>query len=149
MEETVFRRVSPVSCGWLKCPKVAMWEMAETLTTNMQMLTSKESKLLSGDGLATYAKKQQHLHENLKNLNTKNRETPATQAHLKAVLKRLLLKGVVGADKQTDTLIDEAMEVGAALFLTPTNLSVTRTLFQNPKQYAFAIDATTEWAKEF
>ena len=34
-EDVVFRRVSPASCEWLKRPKVAMSEMAETLTTNI------------------------------------------------------------------------------------------------------------------
>ena len=97
---------------------------------NIFLLTSKESKLLCGDGLATYAKKLQPLIENLKSLNTKNRETPATQAHVKCMLKRLL-KGTVGADEQTNALIDEAIEVGAALFLTATHLLVARTLLKS------------------
>ena len=42
-EETVLKRVKPNSCEWLKRPKVAMSEMAETLTANMDMLATKES----------------------------------------------------------------------------------------------------------
>ena len=34
-----------------------MSEMAETLSTNMDMLAAKNSKLLSSDGVASYAKK--------------------------------------------------------------------------------------------
>ena len=142
-EDVVFRRVSPASCEWLKRPKVAMSEMAETLSTNMDMLTAKKSKLLSSDGVA-YAKKLKPLLQNLKHLNTKNRETPATKDHVKGILKC-----VVGADEQTDAFIDEAMEVGAALFLTATHLSVARTLFRNPDQYASAIDVTGKWASDF
>ena len=69
---------------------------------------------------------------------------PATKDHFKGVLKC-----VVGADEQTDAFIDEAMEVGAALFLTATHLSVARTLFSNPHQYASGIDATGKWANDF
>ena len=100
----------------------------------MDMLTHKKSKLLSSDGVASYAKKLKPL----QNLN-KSTETPATQVHVKGVLKC-----VVGADEETDAFIDEAMEVGAALFLTATHLSVARTLFRNPDQYASAIDATAQ-----
>ena len=108
------------------------------------MLTCKKSKLFSSNGVASYAKKIKPLLQNLKNLNTKNRETPATQVDVKGVLKC-----VVGADEETDALIDEAMEVGAVLFLTAAHLSVTRTLFRNPNQYASAIDATAQWASDF
>ena len=41
------------------------------------------------------------------------------------------------------------MEVGAALFLTATHLSVARTLFRNPDQYASAIDTTAQLASHF
>ena len=64
-EDVVFRRLSPASCEWLKRPKVAMSEMAETLSTNMDMLTRKKSKLLSSDGVASYAKKLKPLLQNL------------------------------------------------------------------------------------
>ena len=108
------------------------------------MLTCKKSKLFSSNGVASYAKKIKPLLQNLKNLNTKNRETPATQVDVKGVLKC-----VVGPDEETNALIDEAMEVGAALFLTAAHLSVARTLFRNPNQYASAIDATAQWASDF
>ena len=70
-EDVIFRRVSPASCEWLKRPKVAISEVAETLRTNMDMLTRKKSKLLSSDGVASYAKKLKPLLQNLKNLNKK------------------------------------------------------------------------------
>ena len=42
-----------------------MSKMAETLSTNMDMLTHKKSKLLSSDGVASYAKKLKPLLQNL------------------------------------------------------------------------------------
>ena len=73
-----------------------------------------------------------------------NYETKLTQSDVKGVLKFL-----VGADAETDSLIDDAMEVGAALFLTATHLTVARTFFCNPHQYANNIEATSAWAKDF
>ena len=67
----------------------------------MDMLAAKNSKLLSSDGVASYAKKLKPLLENLKHFNTKNRETTATKDHVKGVLKC-----VVGADEQTDAFIE-------------------------------------------
>ena len=73
-----------------------------------------------------------------------NYETKLTQSDVKGVLKFL-----VGADAETDSLIDDAMEVGAALFLTATHLTVARTFFCNPHQYANNIEATSAWPKDF
>ena len=53
-----------------------------------------------------------------------------------------VLKFFVGADNETDALIDEAMEVGAASFVTATQLTVARTLLRNPDKYAQAMDQT-------
>ena len=142
-EETVLKRVKPNSCEWLKRPKVAMSEMAETLTANMDMLATKESPLLSKSGVKSYKAKLAPLMKNLEHFNSKN-ETKLTQSDVKGVLKFL-----VGADAETDSLIDDAMEVGAALFLTATHLTVARTFFCNPHQYANNIEATSAWPKDF
>ena len=56
-EETVLKRVKSNSCEWLKRPKVAMSEMAGTLTANMEMLATKESPLLSKNGVKSYKAK--------------------------------------------------------------------------------------------
>ena len=64
-EETVLKRVKPNSCEWLKRPKVAMSEMAETLTANMDMLATKESPLLSKNGVKSYKAKLAPLMKNL------------------------------------------------------------------------------------
>ena len=43
-----------------------------------------------------------------------------------------VLKFLVGVDGETDAMIDEAMEVGAALFVMAAQLTVARIISQNP-----------------
>ena len=122
-EAIVFKRIKPISCEWLKRTKVAMSEMVETLNTNMDILMNKQTTLLSKEGMQKYQRKLKPLVKSIANLDNKNQPN-ATSGDVKGVLKFF-----VGADNETDALIDEAMEVGAALFVTATQLTVARTLF--------------------
>ena len=58
----------------------------------------------------------------MSNLDTK-KENKAAQPDVKGVLKFLL-----GVDGETDTMIDEAMEVGAALFVMAAQLTIASIL---------------------
>ena len=104
--------------------------MAETLNTNMDILMNKETTLLSTEGMQKYQRKLKPLVKSIANLDNKNQPN-ATSGDVKGVLMFF-----VGADNEIDALIDEAMEVGAALFVTATQLTVARTLFRNPDKYA-------------
>ena len=73
MEDVVFKRIKPTSCEWLKQPKVAMSEMADTLTKNMKMLSlTDRTTLLSIERESTYKKKLAPLLKYLENLNSKS-----------------------------------------------------------------------------
>ena len=61
-----------MSCEWLKRPKVAMSEMAETLNTNMDILLNKQMTLLSKEGLQKYQRKLKPLVKSIANLDNKN-----------------------------------------------------------------------------
>ena len=100
-----------MSCEWLKRPKVAMSEMADTLTTNMKMLSlTDKTTLLSIERVSAYQKKLAPLLKYLENLNSKSNENTTSERDVKGVLKFL-----VGTDVETDALIDEAMEVGSVI----------------------------------
>ena len=60
-----------------------------------------------------------------------------------------VFKFLLGNDEQTNAMIDEAVEFGAALFLMATHLTVARTLFRNPAKYAKMIENISEWARDF
>ena len=122
-----------------------MSEMADTLTTNMKMLSlTDKTTLLSIERVSAYQKKLAPLLKYLENLNSKSNENTTSERDVKGVLKFL-----VGTDEETDALIDEAMEVGTVLFLTATHLTVARTLFHNPAKYAKIIENSSEWARHF
>lgn len=85
--------------------KVAMSEMDESLTTNMDMLADKETTILSKEGVSQYTGRP--LLRKMAKLDTNTGNT-TTQSDIEGALKFL-----VGTDADTDNLIDETMEVGA------------------------------------
>ena len=92
----------------------------------LSMLAAQKTTLLSKEGLRNYQPKLTPLLKWKSNLDTK-KENKAAQPDVKGVLKFL-----VGVDGETDAMIDEAMEVGAALFVMAAQLTVARILYQNP-----------------
>ena len=44
--ETVFKRVKPFTCEWLLRPKVALSELSETVSKNIEILTNKDQKIV-------------------------------------------------------------------------------------------------------
>ena len=75
----------------------------------------------------------QPLVEVLKPLNTKNAETP-DKRNVKKALKHLI-------DDENDEIIDAAFQLGGAVFVTATHLTVPRTLFRRYEEYAKAVKA--------
>lgn len=43
-EETISKRINPISCEWFGRPKVAMSEFADTITQNMELLKDEDMK---------------------------------------------------------------------------------------------------------
>ena len=143
--DVVLKRIKPDSCEWLRRPNVAMSELSENLTTNMELLDQMrtEGSLLSKKGVRLYKEALEPLLESVSKLNNKS-ECKGGSEDVKNVLKFL-----VGTEEETDNLIDEAFQAGAALFLTATHLTVARTLFRNCEQYAGAIEASNGSDEEF
>ena len=143
-EDTVFRRISPESCEWLKRPKVALSELSDTLSTNLKLLESNtDMSLLSTRGITNFSHKLSPLLQRLENFNTKAKHQ-ATPSDVKGFLKH-----IIGTDDDVESLIDEAFEVGGALFSIATNLIVARTLCRNAERYGEAIQASDGTDKNF
>ena len=81
--------------------------------------------------------------EHVSKLNNKS-ESKGSTVDVKNVTKFL-----VGTPEETDNIIDEVFEAGAALFLTATHLTVARTLFRNCEEYANQIEASDGSDGEF
>ena len=89
--DVVLKRIKPDSCEWLRRPNVAMSELSETLTTNMELLDEMrtEGSLLSKKGVRLYKEALEPLLESVSKLNNK-RECKGGSEDVKNVLKFLV-----------------------------------------------------------
>ena len=106
-----------------------MSKLAETIQKNLALL-SENGKAVKA--LTSLPAVLQPLVEALQPLNTKNAEEP-TRGNVKNVLKCVI--------DENDALIDAAFQIGGALFLTATHLTVARTLFRRCDVYAKDVTA--------
>ena len=86
-EDTISRRIKPISCEWFLCPKVAMSEFAETITQNMEILKDEHMKYIDASKFSEMSQQIKPLLNALNRLNNnrsskeKNDTSPPTRRH--------------------------------------------------------------------
>lgn len=131
-EDRVFRRIQNDSCEWLARPKVALSEFAETISSNMKILKNSTSSILDKAGIREFEAAFSNVNQHLPRLNTRvDQET--RKEDIKAFLK-------FACDDDVDSIIDEAFQVGGALFLMSIQAILARTLVRNSERYATAFN---------
>jgi hypothetical protein len=143
-EQIVYRRIKPESCEWLVRPKVAISEMAETIQQNLEVLEEQTGgTLLRASSLVRFKTAFDQIADHLPLLNTKQDVQPTADS-VKVLLKFL-------CDDDLDKIIDEAYNIGSALFAMATHVIVARSLIRNSEKYAdtFAPLSPTKEEKNF
>lgn len=141
--ETIKRRIQPYSCEWLTRPQVALSELAETLSKNTELLTNTTTPVVNKDWSDNYVDTLQPLIQPLEKFDRKANSKPS-KTDVKSFLKFFWQQ-----NKDLDTMIDHAVEIGAALFSTGIHLTVARTLMRNPEIYASKLSGTDETTRNF
>ena len=88
-DNTLQRRINPISCEWLKHPHIPMSEFAATMVENLNWLASSPSDFVNHKALKETKDNGQELLEALSNLNTKNPGTAPLPDHVKVVPETL------------------------------------------------------------
>lgn len=128
--EVIMRRLHPRSCEWLKRPKIAMSELAETVSQNLKVIQHAGGKLLTEDKVAAITDCLQPVQGALTRLNTRNQQK-ATANDVKEVLKRMF-------DEEDDLpeLMSELFKLGGAMYSMATHFFIAKDLFENPGEFA-------------
>ena len=125
--EKIMRRIHPVSCEWLKQPKVAMSEFADTMVQNMEWLNSEGKTLVDSFDIATVSEKLQPMLQALGQLNSKNSEANPKGKHVKKVLSTLYEN-----DHEVDKAMKGMVQLGGSMLLMGIQYIVVKELLSNP-----------------
>ena len=138
--ELVFHRTTPKSCEWYLRPQTALSELAQTVVANHQVVDNSDSEMWNPTWKEKYLTKISEIADLLKPFDIKD---PGAKTHgpknIKAVMKYLLRE-----DNALDSFLSDTYKIGAALFNTSLHLTVVRTLFNHPIQYAEKLVAKPE-----
>ena len=129
--EKIMRRIHPVSCEWLKRPKVAMSEFADTMIENVKWLNGDGKTLVDSFDMGTVSEKLQPMLQALGHLNTKNSEANPKGKHFKKVLSTLYEN-----DHEVDNAMKNMVQLGGSMFLAGIQYLVVKELLSNPVAYA-------------
>ena len=143
-EDTVYKRIKPECCEWLLRRKVATSELADAIQKSLETLEEVSGRtLLRSSSLVRFKTAFDGIRQHLPLLNTRDPSDPTTQS-VKALLKFL-------CDDEIDNAIDEAYQIGSALFSMATHVIVARNLVRNTERFAetFSPVTPTEDEKRF
>ena len=138
--ETVFKRIKPFTCEWLLRLKVALSEMSETLSKNLDIIAHKDQEVVNTDAIKKLVLGTKSLRKSLRVLH-KDHVSSAKEKDAVETLKQLFQE-----DEELDSLVEEMFQISGAMFVTAMHLIVAKTLIQNPEEYA---DLTLDTCKYF
>lgn len=142
-EETIQRRINPVSCEWFLRPKVAMSEFSATVTENLLLLKDENFQLIRSSKFNHIYDSMQPFLNALNKLNTKSDE-PSSQEDVNAVMSTIYDDG-----NALDRAVDEMFVVGGAMFSTAIQYIVARSIMSDPTQYSEKLVTDDQSTKAF
>ena len=142
-EMKIIRRVLPSNCEYLKRPKIALLELAETVTENLNVLASSEYNLVHRDHFNTLLESLANIRRCLTPMNNKINDDPSKEEIKKAI------RSIIEPNEQLENYLQGAYVTGCNLATLSTQVLAARALFQNPEQYAIEVEASDRTDKQF
>lgn len=143
-EEKIFRRVAPLNCEWLTRPKVAISEFADTITSNMTLLSESTSQFLRKSKFSMMQENLSSFLQTLEKFNTMKSQDKPNAGDVKN-----FLKGILEDDADVDNFFADMFQLGGAMYLLGAHYSVVKTLLSNPEWTAEKTIGTSEQVKNF
>ena len=138
------RRIAPLNCEWLTRPKIATSEFADTLNSNLQMLSTSESKFVQNNRFLKMQQRMELFLNALRKFNTlKTDENPG------AADVKTLMKSILEDNEQQDDFFSEMFQLGGAMYLLGSHYWVVKSLMSNPDYLAEKTVGTTNQVKSF
>lgn len=129
-EETIQRRINPVSCEWLLRPRIAMSEFSATVVENLTLLKNENFEFIKKTKFAAIFDSMQPFLDALTRLNTKSDET-ASEEDVNTVMTT-----IYDENNALDKAVDEMFVVGGAMYTTAIQYIVARSIMSEPNKYA-------------
>lgn len=143
--EQVFKRLQPFSCEWLLRPKVAVSEMASTISGNCKLLNESKAKILDEKETRRLTDTFKPIVKSLERLNSQDIESEEPTKN--DIVK--IMEFFIQDNEKFDKLIDETYETASALFSLTTHAIVARTLLRDPDEYSQKIEMHDNRDKAF
>jgi hypothetical protein len=142
-DATIFKRLIPGNCEYLKRPKIGLSELAETVKETIHMLENMNNPILKSKCLNELKQAFSVIMSSLEPLDTKANAFPREKEVKKAV------RCLIEPNEELDSILDSAYITATNLATLSIQVQVARTLFQNPAQYARLVQASDDSDKEF
>lgn len=142
-DATIFKRLIPGNCEYLKRPKIGLSELAETVRETIRMLENMNNPILKSKCLNELKQAFSVIISSLEPLDTKSNAFPREKEVKKTV------RCLIEPNEELDSILDSAYITGTNLATLSIQVQVARRLFQNPTQYARLVQASDDSDKEF
>ena len=142
-DSTIYRRLIPSCCEYLKRPKIAFSELAGTVSETIDTLETMEEPLLDSKELKRLKKSLKNVNESLSKLNVKHNPVP-NENEVKQTVRSLL-----EPNDELDKYLRSAYMTGCNLTTLSTQLLVAKALLKNPNEYGRLVQASDNSDKDF
>lgn len=126
----------------MKRPKVALSELAETLTANVQALEEMKDKILDNNSLIQLKQSLSDITHSMEQLNTKN-NAAASSAQVKRAIR-----SIIAPNEALDKIMQSVYMTGCTLATLSTQFLVAKSLLQNPNEYGSLVHASDQSDKD-
>jgi hypothetical protein len=142
-EAKIIRRLFPSNCEYLKRPKIALSELAETVAENLNVLKSSEYNLVHRDHFNILSESLANIKTCLTPMNNKINDNPSEEEIKRAI------RSIIEPNEQLENYLQGAYITGCNLATLSIQVLAARALFQNPEQYGIKVEASDGTHKQF
>ena len=126
----IFNRLKVYNCEWLIRPKVALSELAATMTGNLNVL-AEMPEMVNAETVHDMTERMSSILPTIAKFNTKDNSEVANTRDLKRLMRFFLSQ-----DEEVDTLLDNCIKAGNAMYTFGIQMKVAKALLTNPDRYA-------------
>lgn len=134
----VLKRLHPWNCEWLNRPRVAISELAQTISENLLITKKYQGTIFTDKAVDKLFTKFRPVKDALARFDNKDRSSDEqpTEDDVRKFMK------IVQEDRNLEEHVQQLFEASGAMFLLSTHLQAAQVLLWNPTEYAEKLPAT-------
>ena len=139
-EQEVLKRLHSWNCEWLKRPRIAMSEMAQTLTTNLPILEEHEDRIVSERATGYLSSVLTPIQNALARFD--NQDRSVTELLTEDDVRKVM--NIFQANETFEHFIKDLFQVSGSMFLIANHCLALQTLLWNPEDFAEKLQESKE-----